>query len=64
MSVLGAELPDDGPPEKEVSFSLFFCFCWYPLEAVRPNAEPREAARCLKQTESCARSFVRSYNEP
>ena len=64
MSDLGAELPDDGPPEKEVSFSLSLCFPWYRLKAVRPNAEPREAARCLKPTESCARSFMRSFNEP
>ena len=40
MSDLGAELPDDGSPEKEVSFSLSLCFSWYRLEAVRPNAEP------------------------
>ena len=29
MSDLGAELPDNGPPEKEVSFSLSPCFSWY-----------------------------------
>ena len=64
MFALGAELPDDGLPEKEVSFSLSLCFSSYQLEAVRPDAEPREAARCLKPTESCARSFMRSFNEP
>ena len=61
MGALGTELPDDGPPKKEVSLSLSLCFFWYPLKAVRPDAEPREAARCLKPTESCARSFMRSF---
>ena len=64
MSALGAELPDDGPPEKEVSFSLSLCFSWYRLESVRPDVEAREAARCLNLAESCARSFMRSFNEP
>ena len=64
MSALGAELPDDGPPEKELSFSLSLCFSWYGLEAVRPEEEPGDAASCLNPTESCARSFMRSFNEP
>ena len=64
MSTLGTELPDDGPPEKEVSVSLSLCFSWYRLEAVHLDAEPREAARCLKSTEGCARFFMRSFNQP
>ena len=40
-------LPPYPPP-----FSLSLCFFWYRLEALRPHAEPREAARCLKPTES------------
>ena len=64
MSALGAELPDDGAPEKEVSFSVSLCSSWYRLEAVRPDVEPREAARCLNPTESCVHSFMRSFNEP
>ena len=63
MSGLLAEVPDGGPPEKEVSFSLSLCFSWYRLEAVRSKAEPPEAARCLKPTESCVRSFMRSFSE-
>ena len=64
MSTSGAELPDDGPPEKEVSFSLSLCFSWCRLEAVRPDVEPREAARCLNPTERYALSFMRSFNDP
>ena len=64
MSALGAEPPDNGPREKEVSFSLSVCFSCYRLEAERPDVEPREASRCLNPTESCARSFMRSFNEP
>ena len=64
MSALGAEPPDDGPPEEKVSFSLSLCFFWYRLVVVRPNVERREAAGCLNPTERCARSFMRSFNEP
>ena len=57
MSGLLGELPDGGAPEKEASFSLSLCFSWDPFEAARLKAEPREAARCWKPTESCVRSF-------
>ena len=63
MSRLLALLPHDGQPEKEVSFCSSPCLSWYRFEALRRKAEPREAAGCLKATESYARSFMRSFSE-